>query len=159
MSKGEPLTCGEKIAEGLGDEHPLYCQRVPGHPEAWHSAYEPMHAELVRLRAQEASMREALSMAHPLLLNLTDMLEAAVRDGHVKADTIRCIQQWEWPQSCHRAIAAARVALARPRETREEFIAGYVGRSNMTMEQFLETGLTVDPCDCGVLGCRGWAMK
>ena len=42
--------------------------------------------------------------------------------------------------------------------TAEEFEAGYAAESGVTAEWLHRQGRYVERCDCGELGCRGWAM-
>lgn len=42
--------------------------------------------------------------------------------------------------------------------TREEFIAGWCRRSDMTWEEVQAEGWDAFPCHCGEDGCQGWQM-
>ena len=42
--------------------------------------------------------------------------------------------------------------------TKEEFERGYAERSESTMQQIRELGLSPQPCACGGYDCPGWAM-
>lgn len=47
----------------------------------------------------------------------------------------------------------------RPRETEEEFFAGYCLRSGIDPQWAREHGFKAEPCDCEYHGCRGWVMN
>jgi hypothetical protein len=42
--------------------------------------------------------------------------------------------------------------------TAEEFETGYAARSGITIAELHDLGLYPEPCDCGEVGCEGWAM-
>ena len=40
--------------------------------------------------------------------------------------------------------------------TKEEFEKSYAEKSNMTVEELRELGVTIEPCDCEDELCHGW---
>lgn len=46
----------------------------------------------------------------------------------------------------------------RTKETKEDFVAGYLERSGMTEAKLRKAGLVAAPCSCEEPSCRGWRM-
>lgn len=55
------------------------------------------------------------------------------------------------------SLALLRDATLKPPMTKEQFIAAYCERSNVTWE-WLSKYRTALPCACGEYGCEGWQM-